>query len=221
MSSQAYWTGSHDDFLLWGRRSYQLSITNSAKHSSQTYRRAGQRFFGLLALIIRPQVRYIHLPKRMILPRSLIPSHKYILKNLTFVVRTHSCVNVTTLVKSFTWPEWRSITEIAMSFLAYWTGSHDDFLLLGRRLYQPSITKSAKHSSQTYRRAGQRCFGLLAVPLYGTLCPALRSSAVPLYGTFDWSALYSWWWRADIASDPTRGSRHDFPSSRPGRTLLF
>ena len=23
------------------------------------------------------------------------------------------------------------------------------------------------------------------------------------------------------ASDPTRGSRHDFPSGRPGRTLLF
>ena len=27
--------------------------------------------------------------------------------------------------------------------------------------------------------------------------------------------------RADVASDPTRRSRHDFPSSRPGRTLLF
>ena len=26
---------------------------------------------------------------------------------------------------------------------------------------------------------------------------------------------------AVIASDPTRGSRHDFPSGRPGRTLLF
>ena len=24
-----------------------------------------------------------------------------------------------------------------------------------------------------------------------------------------------------LASDPTRESRHDFPSSRPGRTLLF
>ena len=24
-----------------------------------------------------------------------------------------------------------------------------------------------------------------------------------------------------LAYDPTRGSRHDFPSSRPGRTLLF
>ena len=24
-----------------------------------------------------------------------------------------------------------------------------------------------------------------------------------------------------MASDPTRGSRHDFPSGRPGRTLLF
>ena len=28
-------------------------------------------------------------------------------------------------------------------------------------------------------------------------------------------------WSAVIASDPTRGSRHDFPSGRPGRTLLF
>ena len=42
-----------------------------------------------------------------------------------------------------------------MSFLAYWTESHDDFLLLGRRLNQLSIVNSAKHSSQTYRRAGQ------------------------------------------------------------------
>ena len=38
-----------------------------------------------------------------------------------------------------------------MSFLAYRTGSHDDFLLLGQRLYQHSITNSAKHSSKTYR----------------------------------------------------------------------
>ena len=37
----------------------------------------------------------------MILPGSLIPSHKYVLKNLTFVVRSHSCIYVTTLVKSF------------------------------------------------------------------------------------------------------------------------
>ena len=47
---------------------YQLSITNSAKHLSQTYHRAGQLCFGLLALISRPQVRYIHLSERMILP---------------------------------------------------------------------------------------------------------------------------------------------------------
>ena len=106
-----YWTGSHDDFLLLGRRLYQLSITNGAKHSSQTYRRAGQHCFGLLVLISRPHVRYIHLPKRKILPRSLIPSDKYILKSLTFVVRIHSCVYVTTLVKSFTYPRRRSITK--------------------------------------------------------------------------------------------------------------
>ena len=55
------------------------------------YRRAGPRCFGLLALISRPQVRYIYLPERMILPGSLIPSDKCILKNLTFVVRIHSC----------------------------------------------------------------------------------------------------------------------------------
>ena len=48
-----------------------------------------------------------------------------------------------------------------------------------------------------------------------------RNSAVSLYGTIYWSALHCWWWSAVIASDPTRGSRHDFPSGRPGRTLLF
>ena len=104
MSFLAYWTGSHDDFLLLGRRLYQLCITNSAKHFSQTYRRAGQRCFGLLALISCPQVQYIYLPGRMILAGLIIPSDKCILKNLTFVVRNHSCVYVTTLVKSFSWP---------------------------------------------------------------------------------------------------------------------
>ena len=49
--------------------------------------RARQRCFWLLAFISRPQVRNIHLPGRMILPGSLIPSDKYFLKNLTFVVR--------------------------------------------------------------------------------------------------------------------------------------
>ena len=52
-----------------------------------SYRRARQRCFWLLAFISRPQVRNIHLPGRMILPGSLIPSDKYFLKNLTFVVR--------------------------------------------------------------------------------------------------------------------------------------
>ena len=51
------------------------------------YRRARQRCFWLLAFISRPQVRNIHLPGRMILPGSLIPSDKYFLKNLTVVVR--------------------------------------------------------------------------------------------------------------------------------------
>ena len=39
-------------------------------------RRARQRCFWLLAFISRPQVRNIHLPGRMILPGSLIPSDK-------------------------------------------------------------------------------------------------------------------------------------------------
>ena len=71
----------------------------------QGYRRAGQRCFRLLALISCSQVRCIHLPEQMILPGSLIPSDKYILKTLTFVVGIHSCTGyVTALVKSFTWP---------------------------------------------------------------------------------------------------------------------
>ena len=41
-----------------------------------------------------------------------------------------------------------------MFFLAYQTGSHDDFLLLGQRLKQ--------HSSKSYRRARPRYFWLLA-----------------------------------------------------------
>ena len=80
MSFLAYRTGSHDDFLLLGQRLYQHSITNSAKHSSKTYREARQRCFRLLAFISRPQVRNIHLPGRMILPGSLIPSDKYELR---------------------------------------------------------------------------------------------------------------------------------------------
>ena len=51
------------------------------------YRRAKLRCFWLLAFISRPQVRNIHLPGQMNLPGSLIPSDKYFLKNLTFVVR--------------------------------------------------------------------------------------------------------------------------------------
>ena len=49
---------------------------NSFNHTL-AYRSAGQRCFGLLALISRTQVRYIHLPERMILPGSFIPSDKY------------------------------------------------------------------------------------------------------------------------------------------------
>ena len=57
------------------------------KHTEKQYRRARQRCFWLLAFISRPRVRNIHLPGRMILPGSLIPSDKYFLKSLTFVVR--------------------------------------------------------------------------------------------------------------------------------------
>ena len=86
MSFLAYRTGSQDDFLWLGQRLYQHSITNSAKHSSKMYCRARQRCVRLLAFISHPQVRNIHLPGRMILPGSLIPSDTYFLKNLTFVV---------------------------------------------------------------------------------------------------------------------------------------
>ena len=87
MSFLAYRTESHDDILLSGQRLYQYSITNIAKHSSKTYRKARQCCFRLLAFLSRPQVRNFHLPRRMIVSGSLIPSHKYFLKNLAFVVR--------------------------------------------------------------------------------------------------------------------------------------
>ena len=83
-----------------------LSSRSSAALSTcfLSYRRAGQRWFGLFVFTSRPQVIHINFPQRMILLGSLIPSHKYILKNLTFVVRTYTCGYVTALVKSFTWP---------------------------------------------------------------------------------------------------------------------
>ena len=91
--------------------------------------RARQRCFWLLAFISRPQVRNIHLPERMILPGSIIPSDKYFLKNLTFVVRNplvwlrhHSSQTLyVARVKSIQ-------VKKGVSFLAYRTGSHDDFL---------------------------------------------------------------------------------------------
>ena len=83
---------------------YQHSITNSAKHSSKSYRRARQRCFWLLAFISRPQVRNIHLPGRIILPGSLIPSDKYFLKNLTFVVRISTRVATSPFPCSSPWP---------------------------------------------------------------------------------------------------------------------
>ena len=43
-------------------------------------------------------------------------------------------------------------------------------------------------------------------------CLALR------YVLLECFALLVMEWSADIASDPTRGSRHDFSSGRPGRT---
>ena len=44
------------------------------------------------------QVRNIHLPGRMILPRSFIPSDKYFLKNLTFVATQ---INLSKVVTSY------------------------------------------------------------------------------------------------------------------------
>ena len=97
------------------------NITRSL--SNQASRRAGQRCFWLLALISSSQIRYIHLSERMILSGSLIPSDNCILKNLIFMVRIHSRGYVTALVKSLTWPGWRTIIKKAMSFLAFRPGS--------------------------------------------------------------------------------------------------
>ena len=52
------------------------------------FRRAKQRYFWLLTFVSRrPHVRNIYLSGRMIIPGLFIPSDKYFLKNLTFVVR--------------------------------------------------------------------------------------------------------------------------------------
>ena len=45
-----------------------------------------------------------------------------------------------------------------MSFLAYCTGSHNASLLSGRRLYQLSITSSAKHSKKKVPYSGTTLF---------------------------------------------------------------
>ena len=152
MSFLAYWTGRHDDFLSSGRMLYQFSITNSAKHSSQTYRRAGQRCFGLLALISRPQVRYTQFPEELILPRLLIPAHKYILKNLTPVVRIYSCVYVTTLVKSFTWQGWRSITKKSNVLPGLLDGMSRRLFLVGGWISTPSPTVPSTPVKRTVER---------------------------------------------------------------------
>ena len=81
-------------------RGYNSTPLPTVQHSSKSYRRARQRCFWLLAFISRPQVRNIHLPGRMILPGSLIPSHKYFLKNLTFVV----LCGTTFVVLNLSWP---------------------------------------------------------------------------------------------------------------------
>ena len=107
------------NFLL-----HALLVKVFTVHIKNSYRRARQRCFWLLAFISRPQVRDIHLPGRKILSGSLIPSDKYFLKNLTFVVRNplvwlrhHSSQTLyVTRVKSNNYK--------AMSFLAYRTGSH-------------------------------------------------------------------------------------------------
>ena len=71
-------------FSIWFICEERLRVINLFRH----FRRASQQCFWLLAFISRPQVRNIHLPGQMILSGSLIPSDKYFLKNLTFVVRS-------------------------------------------------------------------------------------------------------------------------------------
>ena len=82
-----YRMGNYDDFLLSCQRLNLHSITYSAKHSNITHHRARLRCFSLLHVIYRPKVTHIYFPGRTILPEAFIPSNKYFLKNLTFVVR--------------------------------------------------------------------------------------------------------------------------------------
>ena len=115
-----------------------------------------------------------------------------------------------------------------MSFLAYRTGSHDDFLWNGDVATRVDCVPQRLNSSRNIYPKGwvilarsfvleDECF----IPEGGWWRLIARNSAVSLYGTIYWSALHCWWWSGVIASDPTRGSRHDFPSGTPGRTLLF
>ena len=71
-------------------RGYNSTLSPTVqKHYSVSYSRARQRCFWLSVLIRRPQVsrRLILISGRLTLTDSLIPSDKYFLKNLTFVVR--------------------------------------------------------------------------------------------------------------------------------------
>ena len=86
-----------------------LGLTNMIND----FRRAGQRCFGLLALISRPQVKYVHLPERMILPGSFFPSDKYILKNLTLINRGTFLVPV--LVPSVLWKNFEKKSTLKKS----------------------------------------------------------------------------------------------------------
>ena len=121
----------------------------------------------------------------------------------------------------------------AMSFLAYRTGSHDDELYVARvksKQLKSNVLPGlpdGKSRQNIYAKGWvilSRSFVLedeCFLPEGGWWRLIARNRAVSLYGTIYWSALHCWWWSAVIASDPTRGSRHDFPSGRPRRTLLF
>ena len=109
-----------------------IRFCNYFTYSCNSYCRARQRCFWLLAFISRPQVRNIHLPGRMILPGSLIPSDKYFLKNLTFVVR----ISTRVATSPFQSPFHSSQSLVVCNSYSYSTrNSSKDHLLLPRFTY--------------------------------------------------------------------------------------
>ena len=62
--------------VLWGNPCNEFALDVSSHN-----RRAGQRCFGLLALISHTQVKYIHRSEWITLPKLIIPPDKYIQKS--------------------------------------------------------------------------------------------------------------------------------------------